>query len=116
MGKRLRPWLEVLLAQLAILLLTWPLGFAFASLASLALLLAGIGAPGREGFGAAALLMLAVPVALLLVFALLWFLAWRFWFRSRMPRGRFLLAWSLSLLLLVLLWAGWAIAVGYFLR
>ncbi len=115
MWERLRPWLEVLLAQLAILLLTWPLGFSLASLASLLILLSGIVAPGREGFGAAALLMLAVPVALLLVFALLWFLAWRFWFRLRMPRGRFLLAWSLSLFLLSLLWAGWAISAGYFL-
>ena len=113
MWKRLLPWLEVLLAQLAILLLTRPLGLSLASLASLLILLSGIVVPGREGFGVAAVLMLAVPVAFLLVFFLLWVLAWRFWFRLRMPRRRFLLAWSLSLLLLSLLGAGWAIAVGY---
>ncbi len=115
MWERLRPWLEVFLAQLVILVLTRLLGSALAALVSLSLLFAGFLAPDEEGFGAAALLVLTMPVAFLTVFALLWLLAWRFWFRPRMSPGRFFLAWILSFFLLSILWAGWAIAVGYLL-
>ncbi len=116
MGRRLRFWIELLLAQLAIFAASWPLGLLLATLASLLLVVSGTVPPDPKGFGVAAVLAVATPVAVLLVFALLWFLVWRSRFRGRLPPGRFLLAWGLSLLLVPLAWAVWAIAVDYRLR
>ncbi len=115
MWRRLRPWLEVLLAQLAILALTWPLGFALAALMAMLMVFSGLVPLGPEGFGILGALILTMAPAMLLVFLLLWVLAWRFRFRQRMAPGRFLLAWGLSLFLVPLFWALWSILDGYYL-
>ncbi|HFA60214.1 MAG TPA: hypothetical protein ENJ83_05945 [Rhodospirillales bacterium] len=115
MWRRLRPWLEVLLAQLAILALSWPLGFALAALLALLMVFSGLVPLGPEGFGILGALILTMAPAMVLVFLLLWVLAWRLRFRQRMTLGRFLLAWGLSLLLVPLFWALWSILDGYYL-
>ncbi len=114
MWERLRPWLEVLIVQVAIYLVIVPLGLQLASLATMLLVFSGLVQPGPEGFGVLGALMLVAAPAMIIVFALLWFLAWRFWFRQRMSPGRFLLAWAVSLFVVPLVSAVWSILASYY--
>lgn len=114
MWRRLRPWLEVALAQLAILGLSLPFGAAIGGLFSLLVVALGLTPPDPKGFGLAAMVALVgLPLGVLVAFVGAWGLAWSLWFRSRMSFGRFLAAWTVSLVAILALWLGWGILSGY---
>lgn len=106
--RRIAPWIEVALGQVLILALTFPVGARLAGTITYILLLLGTIPHDPKGFGVAAVLILiAFPLGLLLAYAAGWLLLWWLWFRRRLPLRRFLLAWALSLPLLLAAPALW---------
>ncbi len=103
LGDGRRRWLEVLLAQAAILVITPVLAILAGAVGAVLLALLGPSDATGSGLGPAAGFVFGWLVGLPVAFLTLWGLAWALWFRHRLAPRPFLLAWTATLLLLAVL-------------